>query len=225
MVLTQVLKSVVDVPTFDIDRPQFDAWWTGEFAGATLAFDFTTGRAMINNSNSTIDQLLTGTYTLDSSGLNISATDVALADMSFLTQGIGTIYAETEYAKADTAARGIFALTGPGTTYIRGYFRGSSDTMGYQIANNPTLVVDLKLTLAYPGDGIQKMSYTWQDNNANHAVNGNADTEDTSCTIPLTIDGMRLGGGTDLSALNGILRKFAYYPIHILEAEQEADTA
>lgn len=226
MVLTQVLKSVVDVPTFDIDRPQFDAWWTGEFAGATLAFDFTTGRAMINNSSSTIDQLLTGTYTLDSDGLDVTSL-IEVTDLTWLTQGVGTLYVETAFTLVDTNARATFAFstTTPDTTYIRGYFRGSSTSQGYQVVDDNVQQASLTTTLAYPGNGIQKLAYGWAVNNMNQCANGILDTADTSGTPPTNIDQFFIASGANLSVLNGKVRKLAYWPIRRPDAELQSITA
>ena len=80
------------------------------------------------------------------------------------------------------------------------------------------------VTGAFAAGVSKKTAFAYQTDNTVGATDGVLGTVDTLCTIPKGITGLSLGelsagwaGGT--SRLNGHIRRFAYYPKRLADAE------
>lgn len=134
----------------------------------------------------------------------------------------GTLYAEAAPLIANTgASRGIFGLSGgTSSNSISLYINSSGSLSGGYIVNGGAAQADFTPTYS------NKTALAYKANDVNMGAGGAIGTTDTSATIP-TISQVQLGdiyGGTSFK-LNGWLRRIAYYPRRLTNAELQALTA
>lgn len=134
----------------------------------------------------------------------------------------GTLYGEAVPLITNTgASRGIFGMSGgTSSNSISLYINSSGALSGGYIANGGAAQADFTPTYS------NKTALAYKLNDVNMGAGGTVGTTDTSATIP-TISQVQLGdiyGGTSFK-LNGWLRRIAYYPRRLTNAELQALTA
>ncbi len=136
----------------------------------------------------------------------------------------GTLYAEGNFIDpASSTSKGIATLVdnSAGNDSISIFGISSSNVKQEVLVGGAS---QASFTLGYSSN--VKAATVYKANDTNAAVNGTTGTTDTSCTVP-TVAKLQLGGiynGTSFQ-LNGWLRRVAFYPRRLLDAEIQALTS
>ena len=136
----------------------------------------------------------------------------------------GTLYAEGNFiAPTSSSSKGIATLVdnSAGNDSISIFGISSSNVKQEVLVGSAS---QASFTLGYSSN--IKAATAYKANDTNAAVNGTTGTTDTSCTVP-TVAKLQLGGiynGTSFQ-LNGWLRRVAFYPRRLQNAELAALTA
>jgi len=134
-----------------------------------------------------------------------------------------------------------------GTIYAEGSSNGSSGQIGYVAVSNGTTAEEIDIRISngvrrsfvvtnstdqasisngnYTAGAIEKRAVSYFVNLINAATNGSMGVEDTSALLPV-VNQLRigsLGGGAQI--LNGVLKKIAYYPERLTNAQLQALTS
>jgi hypothetical protein len=143
---------------------------------------------------------------------------------SWYNQAEGTLYAEANTPAF--AASYVFADINDGTTA-----NGIRQATASNGTNNQFIVTNASTTQASPGVIIalganRKMAGAYATNNVQQSANGVLGTEDTSATIPTGLTQINIGNRVSgISALNGTIRKVAYYPLRVTNAQLQGLTS
>jgi hypothetical protein len=112
-------------------------------------------------------------------------------------------------ASASTTDRHTLSLINASNTAAV-YFLMTASATQVNAALGPTL----------PAGTRRSMSYAYETNNVNAAVDGTLGTVDTSCTIPTNINTLVIGGISSSNAvLNGHLARLVYWPARLPNAD------
>jgi len=143
---------------------------------------------------------------------------------SWYNAGQGTLYAEantpsfaTNYVFADINNNSI-------STYIRQSTASTGTTTQLAISDNAVLV-------AAPGVSVtlgsyRKMAGAYAVDSVQQSVNGFLGTEDTSSIIPSGLVQMNIGTrSSGASPVNGTIKKIAYYPLRVTNAQLQGLTS
>jgi hypothetical protein len=134
---------------------------------------------------------------------------------SWFNQNEGTLYAERENVTT-TGIRPLACFFNTGNNYMA--FYRSSGITSTEIVTNGTTTGSVQITSA------AKASFSYLTNNINAAVGGTIGTTDTSCLVPV-ITFFEIGSiYNNLYKINGCLKKIAYYPKQLTNAELQSLT-
>jgi hypothetical protein len=147
---------------------------------------------------------------------------------SWYNQGEGTLYGEyIGVANISGATRRLAEIgitTETNNRFVFGYSQ-TTNTRFLTVVNGATQS-DIAVS-ATQGSPV-KFAGAYATNNFQQATNGLLGTADTSVVIPLGINAMAIGsdfGPTANTAINGTIRKIAYYPIRCTNAQLVALTS
>lgn len=133
-----------------------------------------------------------------------------------------TIFAE--YDTVGSTNNRVFIFDDTGTGLYQNYVALSADTSQISLAVNVSGSTQAQPAVNSAGSGTQKAAGGWKANDFGLSANGGSAATDTSGTIP-TLNKAYLGYYRDGTYLNGHLRRLAYYPRRLTNAELQALTA
>ena len=138
----------------------------------------------------------------------------------------GTLYAESTVI-AFSANQTVFTISdNVGSTSTQNMnIRHSGSTSGVSRAsiNNSISQFDSVVNVS---QGVKKLALAYQADNALFAVNGASGVVDTSVSLPNSVSQAQFGTATFLnSTLNGTIKKIAYYPARVTNAQLQALTS
>jgi hypothetical protein len=138
----------------------------------------------------------------------------------------GTLYADTVFNSApvvglqDRIPRSLFTS---GTNSMRLRWRQTSLDGRFTVTDNNTTQADLIFSSITSGASV-KLSGAYKFNDFSGSMNGSAVVADTSGTVP-AINQLNLGSfDTNNDFLNGTIKKLAYYPARLSNANLQALT-
>lgn len=135
----------------------------------------------------------------------------------------GTMFSEASTYDV-SAARIGFAIS-DGTASNRIQAGNGGGARGFVSAGGVTQMTQALASVTFSNNTASKVSLAYELNNGNAAANGTIGTLDTAMTIPVVTQA-RIGGlTTTQSPLNGHVRRIAYYPRRLANAELQAITA
>jgi hypothetical protein len=143
---------------------------------------------------------------------------------SWYNQGEGTLYAEANTPSFATTY--VFAEINNNST--SNYVRQSTTSAG---TTTQFVVVDNSVTQASPGFAVtlgsyRKMAGAYTADSVQQSVNGSLGTEDTSATIPTGLVQMNIGTrSSGANTVNGTIKKIAYYPLRVTNAQLQGLTS
>jgi len=143
---------------------------------------------------------------------------------SWYNAGQGTLYAEANTPSFATTY--VFADINSNSTTT--YIRHSTASTG---TNTQFVISDNSVTTASPGvivtlGSYRKMAGAYTADSVQQSVNGSLGTEDTSATIPSGLSQMNIGTrSSGANTVNGTIRKLAYYPLRVTNAQLQALTS
>jgi hypothetical protein len=143
---------------------------------------------------------------------------------SWFNNAEGTLYAEASPQTQSTNSFGIASLTnlGGSANSISMYYTGGNVVDVESLVNNSVQYTYLISRGSQP----TKVTHGYKVNDSNVALNGTAYTTDTVCNVPqltaLTIGTIYDTGGFPC---NGTIRKIAYYPLRVTNAQLAALTS
>lgn len=135
----------------------------------------------------------------------------------------GTLYSEASTYDV-SAARIGFAIS-DGTASNRIQAGNGGGARGFVSAGGVTQMTQALASATFSNNTASKVSLAYELNNGNAAANGTIGTLDTAMTIPVVTQA-RIGGlTTTQSPLNGHVRRIAYYPRRLANAELQGITS
>jgi hypothetical protein len=137
----------------------------------------------------------------------------------------GTLFAEVDTVAPTSSANKYVAELSDGTTNNRTilYIGDDAFTKGF-IAVSGAAQASLINSTTISANIAVKQSLAYEVNNIGLVTNGGTVDTDTSASIP-TVSILRIGAGVGAEPLNGHLRRIAYYPRRLTNAELQALTA
>jgi hypothetical protein len=143
---------------------------------------------------------------------------------SWFNAAEGAIY--TEYnERAFSQIHQIVFFTSPNPTNGRiNFVVNSSNVLDVQVVlNNSDSFSGNSPTLT---SGDYKIAFAYATNNAGVSVNGSSVTTDTSVTLPIDINRLFVGSSSfGTNYLNSTIKKIAYYPLRVTNAQLQALTS
>ncbi|NBT76715.1 MAG: hypothetical protein EBT15_12275, partial [Betaproteobacteria bacterium] len=143
---------------------------------------------------------------------------------SWFNNGEGTIYAETTGYASGGSPKGIVSI---GNYYSTAntmdvYYAASLTSVQLEMITNSVV----QATIVASGQKT-KVAAAYKFNDTNLGSDGSVGTTDTSCTIPVCTE---IGFGTIYNGnpsyyANGRIKKIAYYPVRVTNAQLQALTA
>jgi hypothetical protein len=143
---------------------------------------------------------------------------------SWYNAGQGTLYAEANTPSFATTY--VFADINNNSTTT--YIRQSTASTG---TNTQFVISDNSVTTASPGvivtlGSYRRMAGAYTADSVQQSVNGSLGTEDTSATIPSGFSQMNIGTrSSGASPVNGTIKKIAYYPLRVTNAQLQGLTS
>lgn len=134
----------------------------------------------------------------------------------------GTLYSEASTYDA-SVVRSAFSIS-DGSSPYRILTAHGTGARGF-VANNGTQMSQTIASVAFSNNTFSKMSMAYAVNNGNAAANGTLGTLDTAMTIPVVTQlqiGSQTGSGSQ--TLNGTIKKLAYYPLRVTDAQLQGMT-
>jgi hypothetical protein len=149
-----------------------------------------------------------------SASVTRAADAVSFSTLAWLTQGIGTGYAEFQtFIDAIGGIWGLEQTSAPTSEFIAAYTNTSNVVTGkvHSVSAGDDAEVSLTASPALAGR-TAKHALAWATNSVNIALDGVAGTQDTSITPPTTIDRARLGTNDWANPSKALyIRRFAYW--------------
>ena len=143
---------------------------------------------------------------------------------SWFNNAEGTLYAEASPQTQSTNSFGIASLTnlGGSANSISMYYTGGNVVDVESLVNNSVQYTYLISRGSQP----TKVTHGYKVNDSNVALNGTAYTTDTVCNVP-TLTALTIGTIYDTGGFpcNGTIRKIAYYPLRVTNAQLAALTS
>jgi hypothetical protein len=132
----------------------------------------------------------------------------------------GTLYGElNNISYTEGGGRWISINDGTASNRILQAYRASASTIGFIMANNGTGTLNISTTAS----ATPKIAFAVKNNDAAISVNGAAPLTDTSCTVPI-VNRLQLGTAEIGSGGTCNIKKFAYYPLRLSNAELQGLT-
>jgi len=144
---------------------------------------------------------------------------------TWFNQADGTLYAEG--LSLGSPNRNLLTVSdGTNNNVIEMYRVNSSSSASMYVARDGAGQVNTNITGSFPAGSFIKMSIGYQGNNSNAAANGTLGTLDTVCSIP-AVNQLRIGtsGSGGSAHLAGTIKKIAYYPVRVTDAQLQALTS
>lgn len=135
----------------------------------------------------------------------------------------GSLYSEASSYDVSAARVGFGISDNTASNQIQtGHGSGAR---GFISAGGVTQMTQALASVTFSNNTASKVSLAYELNNGNAAANGTIGTLDTAMTIP-TVTQARIGGLTaSLLPLNGHVRRIAYYPRRLTDAELQGITS
>jgi hypothetical protein len=143
---------------------------------------------------------------------------------SWYNAGQGTLYSEASTNDV-SVARNCFVIN-DGTTSNRIITGHGANPKAFIATGGTTQTSQNIASVVFTAGTFSKVASAYADNNGNAAANGTTGTLDTSMTIPVVTQlqlGSQAGGATQ--TLNGAIKKLAYYPLRLTDAQLQALTS
>jgi hypothetical protein len=143
---------------------------------------------------------------------------------SWYNAGEGSLYAEANTPAFATTY--VFAEINNNSTsnYIRHSTTSAGTTTQFVVVNNTTTTASPSVTVTLGSN--RKMAGAYAFNSIQQSVNGSLGTEDTSSEIPTGLVQMNIGSrAAGTSVVNGTIKKIAYYPLRVTNAQLQALTS
>jgi hypothetical protein len=143
---------------------------------------------------------------------------------SWYNQAEGTLYAEANTPAFATTY--VFAEINNNSTsnYIRHSTSSAGTTTQFVVVNNTTTTASPSVTVTLGSN--RKMAGAYAFNSIQQSVNGSLGTEDTSSEIPTGLVQMNIGSrAAGTSVVNGTIKKIAYYPLRVTNAQLQGLTS
>jgi hypothetical protein len=138
----------------------------------------------------------------------------------------GTVYTEFS-AYATSVADGfgrVWSIDDNGTNNVIGLLKNNGSNSSYYTYVGVGGVAQATLfTGALTANTFNKIGFTYKVNDFAQSTNSVTNTSDTSGTIPI-VNQIRIGSVGGIAALNGTIRKIAYYPKRLTNAELQGLT-
>ncbi len=143
---------------------------------------------------------------------------------SWYNQSAGTIYSEAN--TFDASVIRVAVGINDGTTPNRILSTHGASPKGFVAVNGITQMSQGVSPVVFSNNTFSKMSVAYAVNNGNAAANGSIGTLDTAMTIPVVTQ-LQIGSqtGSATQTLNGTIKKIAYYPLRVTDAQLQALTS
>lgn len=139
----------------------------------------------------------------------------------------GTLFAQfDEYISSSSITNQVFASLNDGTANneMLLYRSGGGFDARFAILTSGALQADVATSITIAQNTAYKTAGAYKLNDIAASTSGNTPGTDTSATIP-TVSALQIGGGRGTTAFSGHLRRLAYYPRRLTNAELQALTA
>ena len=139
----------------------------------------------------------------------------------------GTLFAQfDEYISSSSITNQVFASLNDGTANneMLLYRSGGGFDARFAILTSGALQADVATSITIAQNTAYKTAGAYKLNDIAASTSGNTPGTDTSATIP-TVSALQIGGGRSTTAFSGHLRRLAYYPRRLTNAELQALTA
>jgi hypothetical protein len=135
----------------------------------------------------------------------------------------GTVYADVTNSPAVPAIAMPYGIIGSGTSFEMRVGNNSSGNVPTFVVSDGTQQANINLTFVNGGTPYKSAS-CYKVNDFQHAVNGTLGAADTLGTVPV-VTSLTIGArGNSTSLLNGTIKKLAYYPKRLTNAELQGLT-
>lgn len=142
---------------------------------------------------------------------------------SWYSASEGTLYAEANAAAGSVNFPGIAFLSGTGYRSIGFYYSSASTGSGFEVGDGVSQANIALTATAKPG--FTKFVGSYATNNFAACANGGTVGTDASGSVPV-VDSLKLGRlYNDSYPLNGTIKKIAYYPMRVTNAQLQALTS
>lgn len=144
---------------------------------------------------------------------------------SWYNQAEGTLYTESQLAIQSTTTRTVAGISdGTSNNFIDIRYR-TTGISGEVITQNLATQVNLSASVsAITANQSLKDAFAFDFNDAAASANNQSASTDTSCVIPL-VNKIDFGTLNATNYLNGTIKKIAYYPIRVTNAQLQALTS
>lgn len=134
----------------------------------------------------------------------------------------GTLFAEA--ATADVSSGRVSVAVSDGTNLNQIQLGAYSSRKGFINVSGSAQMTQGIASVTFQDNVFSKVALAYATNNGNAAANGTLGTLDTSVTIP-TVSQMAIGGFNIGFPLNGCIKRIAYYPRRLSDAQLQALTS
>jgi hypothetical protein len=144
---------------------------------------------------------------------------------SWYNQAEGTVYSESQLTRqSGVGGTGVVDITdGTGNNLIRTFYRATGAT-GATVTMGGVTQADFGPTGVITANQIFKNALAYRTNDFADSGNSGAVVTDTVGTVP-TVNQMNIGFIFGLASLNGYIRKIAYYPLRVTNAQLQGLTS
>ena len=152
-----------------------------------------------------------------------SADVVTLPTAAWFNQAEGTFYVEADCDS--TAADSTILAANDGTQNAQYDIRFAISSLSGRVRTSGDNEASLPGLAALPVAGsLYKCALAYKANDASMSVNGSEAVTDTTVALPTGITTLTLGSRSGANWLNGHIRRFAYFPRRLLDAELQSIT-
>jgi hypothetical protein len=136
----------------------------------------------------------------------------------------GTLYAEASVIALTTDAVTVSINNGTTGNDIRLRALAASSSLGFRVFDSGVSQASVTTASTLSANVAFKQVGTYKVNDFAFVPNGGAVVTDTSGTVPSAVTQLTLGGLGTISLINGSIKKFAYYPKRLTNAELQGLT-
>ncbi len=196
-------------------------WWDTNFPGATMVLDFQNDRYMLNSSEISASDIITGhTGLIDANGIHIDTEDVHFTDQTWHSSSAGTFLIEASHTHATNIV--LLGLNG-----VHGIETHPDDDR-VEHWEGTTLLTAITLADASPPSqnwtSGAKMALTWDSSNRRMCMGGGTVASDANSAG--SVGTIYLGSRSGSSKWwDGYIKYIAYYPDYKSAAAIQALTA